>query len=134
MNQVKTPSKSNYVSLGKIQVPHKGTYAPILNSDLDSMIGNLEVDLNRQGINTTTKGTCGACGKIIIGQVVTALGTTWHPEHFTCAKCQRELGDMTFFERDGLAYCEQDYHRLYSPKCNYCNKPIYDVSNLAIRS
>ncbi|KPM09062.1 Paxillin-like LIM domain containing protein [Sarcoptes scabiei] len=124
----RTPaSKSNLISLGKIQVPTQ-KYAPILNSDLDSMIGNLEIDLNRQGINTIPKGDCQACGRSIVGQVVTALGTTWHPEHFTCAKCSQKLGDSTFFERDGVAYCEQDYHRLFSPKCNHCNQPIYDVS------
>ncbi|KAF7489362.1 Paxillin [Sarcoptes scabiei] len=122
----RTPaSKSNLISLGKIQVPTQ-KYAPILNSDLDSMIGNLEIDLNRQGINTIPKGDCQACGRSIVGQVVTALGTTWHPEHFTCAKCSQKLGDSTFFERDGVAYCEQDYHRLFSPKCNHCNQPIYD--------
>lgn len=130
LNQIKTTAttnKANYMALGKIQVPNKG-YAPILSADLDSMIGNLEIDLNKQGVSTATKGDCQACGRAIIGQVVTALGTTWHPEHFVCAKCQQQLGDSTFFERDGVAYCEQDYHRLFSPKCHYCNKPIYDVS------
>ncbi|KAH9417519.1 Transforming growth factor beta-1-induced transcript 1 protein [Dermatophagoides pteronyssinus] len=130
LNQIKTTgnqqaSNNNYMALGKIQVPNKG-YAPILNADLDSMIGNLEIDLNKQGVSTTTKGDCHGCGRAIIGQVVTALGTTWHPEHFVCIKCQQQLGDQTFFERDGLAYCEQDYHRLFSPKCHYCQKPIYD--------
>ncbi|KAH7645165.1 Transforming growth factor beta-1-induced transcript 1 protein [Dermatophagoides farinae] len=128
LNQIKTTAttnKANYMALGKIQVPNKG-YAPILSADLDSMIGNLEIDLNKQGVSTATKGDCQACGRAIIGQVVTALGTTWHPEHFVCAKCQQQLGDSTFFERDGVAYCEQDYHRLFSPKCHYCNKPIYD--------
>lgn len=95
-------------------------------NELDSMIGNLEVDFNKHGVNIT-KGNCEACGRAIVGQVVAALGKTWHPEHFTCVQCQQELGDKNFFEREGLAYCEEDYHKLFSPKCNYCNKPIYDV-------
>ena len=61
-------------------------------------------------------------------QIVTALGQTWHSEHFVCAKCQRELGTQTFFERDGQAYCEEDYHNLFAPKCAYCHGPIKDVS------
>lgn len=61
-------------------------------------------------------------------QVITALGRTWHPEHFTCAHCNQELGTRNFFERDGRPYCEPDYHNLFSPRCAYCNGPILDVS------
>lgn len=60
-------------------------------------------------------------------QVVTALGRTWHPEHFVCSHCRQELGTQNFFERDGQPYCEPDYHHLFSPRCAYCNGPILDV-------
>lgn len=60
--------------------------------------------------------------------MITALGKTWHPEHFTCAHCNQELGTKNFFERDGRPYCEVDYHNLFSPRCAYCNGPILDVS------
>jgi hypothetical protein len=30
---------------------------------------------------------CAQCGEMIIGQVVTALGKTYHPEHFVCYHC-----------------------------------------------
>lgn len=93
------------------------------------MIGNLELDLNQQGISTLTKGDCNACDRTIAGKVVTAMGKTWHPEHFVCAKCPEQLGDKNYFERNGLAYCEDDYHRLYSPKCAHCNQAILDVSS-----
>jgi paxillin len=59
--------------------------------------------------------------------VITALGKTWHPEHFTCKQCNAELGTRNFFERDGAPYCETDYHNLFSPRCAYCNGPILDV-------
>lgn len=36
--------------------------------------------MERQGVTTTQKGCCGACEKPIVGQVITALGRTWHPE------------------------------------------------------
>lgn len=61
-------------------------------------------------------------------QVVTAMGRTWHPEHFVCTHCQEEIGSKNFFERDGQPYCEKDYHNLFSPRCHYCNGPILDVS------
>lgn len=61
-------------------------------------------------------------------QVITALGKIWHPEHFQCAHCTVELGTQNFFERDGLPYCEKDYHQLFSPMCAACSGPILDVS------
>nr|CAH7746133.1 unnamed protein product [Callosobruchus chinensis] len=94
--------------------------------NLDSMLGNLQADMSRQGVNTSQKGCCSACDKPIVGQVITALGKTWHPEHFTCAHCSQELGTRNFFERDGKPYCEPDYHNLFSPRCAYCNGPILD--------
>lgn len=95
--------------------------------NLDSMLGNLQADMSRQGVNTSQKGCCSACDKPIVGQVITALGKTWHPEHFTCAHCSQELGTRNFFEREGKPYCEPDYHNLFSPRCAYCNGPILDV-------
>jgi len=94
--------------------------------NLDDMLGNLQEDMDKQGIKTKQKGVCAACNKPIVGQVITALGHTWHPEHFTCAHCNQELGTMNFFERDGRPYCEQDYHLLFSPRCAYCQGPILD--------
>ena len=63
----------------------------------------------------------------LISQVITALGKTWHPEHFCCANCQQELGSKNFFEREGKPYCESCYHNLFSPRCAYCDGPILDV-------
>uniref|UniRef100_A0A1B0BY99 LIM zinc-binding domain-containing protein n=1 Tax=Glossina palpalis gambiensis TaxID=67801 RepID=A0A1B0BY99_9MUSC len=93
---------------------------------LDSMLGSLQANMNRQGVNTVQKGCCSACEKPIVGQVITALGKTWHPEHFTCNHCNQELGTRNFFERDGFPYCEPDYHNLFSPRCAYCNGAILD--------
>ena len=65
---------------------------------------------------------------LLLIQVITALGKIWHIEHFSCAKCHETLGTKNFYERDGMAYCERDYHTLFAPKCSYCNGPIVDVS------
>ncbi|XP_060787773.1 paxillin isoform X1 [Neoarius graeffei] len=93
---------------------------------LDNMLGSLQSDLHKLGVKTVAKGVCGACSKPIVGQVVTAMGRTWHPEHFVCSHCQEEIGSRNFFERDGQPYCEKDYHHLFSPRCYYCNGPILD--------
>ncbi|KAJ6651473.1 hypothetical protein lerEdw1_020935 [Lerista edwardsae] len=98
------------------------------SGNLDSMLVMLESDLSRQGISTTAKGLCASCQKPIAGQVVTALGSTWHPEHFVCTHCQKEMGGSNFFEKDGAPYCERDYFQLFSPRCGLCNEPILDVS------
>ncbi|KAG0718107.1 Paxillin [Chionoecetes opilio] len=95
-------------------------------NQLDSMLGSLASHMTEQGVTTTQKGSCTACAKPIVGQVITALGKTWHPEHFTCTHCNQELGTKNFFEREGRPYCETDYHDLFSPRCAYCNGPILD--------
>lgn len=110
--------------------PSKATQSqttPAPKQNLDHMLGNLQADMSRQGVNTSQKGCCSACDKPIVGQVITALGKTWHPEHFTCNHCSQELGTRNFFEREGKPYCEIDYHNLFSPRCAYCNGPILDV-------
>ncbi|KAI1291768.1 Paxillin [Halotydeus destructor] len=93
---------------------------------LDSMLGNLQSDMSKHGVDTVAKGCCYCCHRPIVGQVVTALGKTWHPEHFTCVHCGTELGTKNFFERDNEPYCEEDYHNLFSPRCAYCSQPILD--------
>ncbi|XP_028332025.1 transforming growth factor beta-1-induced transcript 1 protein-like isoform X1 [Gouania willdenowi] len=97
---------------------------PSSGGSLDSMLGLLQSDLSRQGVETSSKGNCSACQKPVVGQVVTALGKVWHPEHFVCSECETELGSRNFFEKDGRPFCESDYFTLFSPHCAHCNKPI----------
>ncbi|POI26808.1 hypothetical protein CIB84_009443 [Bambusicola thoracicus] len=115
------------------------------------MLGGLTRDLQELGITAAPAAVCAACHKPIAGkvsrrvevwgsqpppgpslipvlQMFTALGETWHPEHFTCARCGQELGGRPFFERGGQAYCEEDYHQAFSPRCAYCAGPIREVS------
>lgn len=114
--------QSNIMAQGK----SSPTSVPKQGNKLDNMLGSLQSDLNRLGVQTVAKGVCGACKKPIAGQVVTAMGRTWHPEHFVCTQCQEEIGSRNFFERDGQPYCEKDYHSLFSPRCYYCSGPILD--------
>ncbi|XP_060541134.1 paxillin isoform X4 [Pantherophis guttatus] len=119
-------TSSQFMSQGKGAGSYPSTTPPKPGSQLDSMLGSLQSDLNKLGVATVAKGVCGACKKPIAGQVVTAMGKTWHPEHFVCTHCQEEIGSRNFFERDGQPYCERDYHNLFSPRCYYCNGPILD--------
>uniref|UniRef100_A0A3P8SC76 Paxillin n=1 Tax=Amphiprion percula TaxID=161767 RepID=A0A3P8SC76_AMPPE len=120
---VDAPSKPSIMAQGKGGAPGG---APTQVNKLDNMLGSLQSDLNKLGVQTVAKGVCGACCKPIVGQVVTAMGRTWHPEHFVCTHCQEEIGSRNFFEREGQPYCEKDYHNLFSPRCYYCNGPILD--------
>nr|XP_011761947.1 paxillin isoform X7 [Macaca nemestrina] len=119
-------SDFKFMAQGKTGSSSPSGGPPKPGSQLDSMLGSLQSDLNKLGVATVAKGVCGACKKPIAGQVVTAMGKTWHPEHFVCTHCQEEIGSRNFFERDGQPYCEKDYHNLFSPRCYYCNGPILD--------
>ncbi|XP_074868423.1 paxillin isoform X7 [Carettochelys insculpta] len=119
-------SDFKFMTQGKTGGSSPPSAPPKPGSQLDSMLGSLQSDLNKLGVATVAKGVCGACKKPIAGQVVTAMGKTWHPEHFVCTHCQEEIGSRNFFERDGQPYCEKDYHNLFSPRCYYCNGPILD--------
>ena len=68
-----------------------------VSTNLDVMLGNLREDMDKQGVRTTQKGVCAACQKPIAGQVVTALGRTWHPE-----VCQQRLQ---------IQYCLSDFEK-----------------------
>lgn len=96
------------------------------DGNLHSLLGDLESNLRRQGGDAKQKGVCAACDKPIVGQVIAALGRTWHVEHFCCANCEEELGTRNFYERDSMAYCEKCYHHLFAPRCAYCNGAIID--------
>ena len=38
-----------------------------------------------------------------------------------------EIGRRDFYEKSGKPYCEQDYRRLFAPKCARCDQAIVDV-------
>ena len=74
-------------SLNTFKLPNREE-EPV-NTNLDTMLGDLQEDMVKQGIRPTPKGVCAACEQPIMGQVVTAMGKTFHTEHFTCAKCNQ---------------------------------------------
>ncbi|XP_057883234.1 leupaxin [Melospiza georgiana] len=107
----------------KLAAAGQGAGVPT-ESSLDNMLDSLTRDLQELGIVAAPAGICASCRKPIAGKVLTALGKTWHPEHFTCARCGQELDKGPFFEQGGRAFCEEDYHQAFSPRCAYCAGPI----------
>ncbi|XP_076108078.1 leupaxin-like isoform X3 [Mytilus galloprovincialis] len=130
------PNKSKNVGQGPMssqgQISNAGGAQH--TGELESMLGDIQSKLSEQGVTTKTKGLCGACNQPVIGQVITALGKVWHIEHFVCDQCKVPLGTKNFYERDGAAFCEEDYHRIFAPKCSYCNGPIVDKCVTALGS
>lgn len=43
-----------------------------------------------------------------------------------CCVCHTPLDDRNFYEKNGKAYCEHDYNRLFAVKCCKCGLPITD--------
>ncbi|CAB0008647.1 unnamed protein product [Nesidiocoris tenuis] len=56
---------------------------------------------------------CAKCQKYVEGEVVTALGNTYHQACFTCGKC-----------KDGNPYCEKCFQKHFGVKCAYCSRFI----------
>ena len=69
---------------------------------------------------------CAYCGGAILDKCITALNKNWHPDHFFCVQCGCSFGEEGFHEKDGQAYCSEDFFRLFAPKCKGCNQPIHD--------
>ncbi|KAI4903460.1 hypothetical protein NFI96_012235 [Prochilodus magdalenae] len=95
---------------------------------------------------------CNSCGEFVEGEVVTALGKTYHPACFVCTICKRPFpaGDRVTFNgkdclcqycaepmspgptkditgpssEDGAPYCEKDYQIHFGVKCEACHQFI----------
>ena len=68
--------------------------------------------------------TCKGCGQPIWGDYLTALGATWHPEHFICAACGLPIGGTSFQIHDGAPYHAECFRDRIAPRCAYCGKPL----------
>ena len=62
------------------------------------------------------------------GPFVSAIGKTWHPDHFCCSSCHVSLQNQAFVEENNQLYCEKCYNAHYAPKCAHCNNAIIGVS------
>src|SRR5579883_1343789 len=69
---------------------------------------------------------CKRCGQSIWGSYVSALGATWHPEHFVCAACGQPFADGHFTIHEGAPYHLACYEQRFAPRCAYCGKPLHE--------
>ncbi|KAI8800629.1 hypothetical protein BJ742DRAFT_685865 [Cladochytrium replicatum] len=67
---------------------------------------------------------CAGCGKVILGEYVTALEKSWHAGCFSCMDCKKPFDNATYFDLDGYAYCEHHYHLRRGSICAACTHPI----------
>ncbi|XP_058506007.1 actin-binding LIM protein 3 isoform X4 [Solea solea] len=67
---------------------------------------------------------CAGCGaEIKQGQSLLALEKQWHVSCFRCRTCNMVLTGE-YISKDGVPYCEADYHAQYGVKCETCNRYI----------
>ena len=55
---------------------------------------------------------CGGCNGSIIGRIVSAMGSRWHPACFRCTVCNELLEHVSSYEHEGRPYCHLDYHEV----------------------
>ncbi|HEY5002601.1 MAG TPA: protein DA1 [Ktedonobacteraceae bacterium] len=67
---------------------------------------------------------CKGCGRPVWGNYLTALGATWHPEHFICAACGRPISGTSFQVHEGAPYHAECFRDRIAQRCAYCNKPL----------
>lgn len=72
----------------------------------------------------TLQPVCKRCGQALSGTYITALGATWHPEHFLCAGCKKPINTGGFVQHQGSPYHKECFGRGVAPHCAYCNKPL----------
>ncbi|XP_076582856.1 leupaxin [Chaetodon auriga] len=56
---------------------------------------------------------CGGCSEPITGRCISALDRKFHPEHFVCAFCLRQLSHGIFKEQKGKPYCSVCFDKLF---------------------
>ncbi|XP_073198712.1 actin-binding LIM protein 2 isoform X10 [Lepidochelys kempii] len=67
---------------------------------------------------------CGGCGsEIRNGQSLVALDKYWHLGCFKCKTCGKLLS-AEYISKDGIPYCEMDYHAKFGIRCDNCEKYI----------
>uniref|UniRef100_A0A915DPG1 LIM zinc-binding domain-containing protein n=1 Tax=Ditylenchus dipsaci TaxID=166011 RepID=A0A915DPG1_9BILA len=62
---------------------------------------------------------------LFVDVCITALGKTFHPEHFLCNQCGRPLDDAEgFHEKRWQAFCKEDFYRTYAPSARDARNPL----------
>jgi len=77
------------------------------------------------------KNMCARCKKSIDGEVLHLNKEKFHPHHFSCAMCKKELNSNAK-DLDGKLYCPPCYEKATQAACGACHKPIQGRSITAL--
>ncbi|XP_035531195.1 actin-binding LIM protein 2 isoform X12 [Morone saxatilis] len=67
---------------------------------------------------------CCGCGKVFKNeQSLVALDKHWHLGCFKCKVCNKVL-NAEYISKDGIPFCEMDYHAMFGIQCESCKKYI----------
>lgn len=77
---------------------------------------------------------CAACNSVIKGAYVTALGQSWHPEHFVCTECNKPFEGSSFHKHGDKPYCQSDFNKLFGTACSKCSRNIDGLFGSARRT
>ncbi|CAO1629926.1 unnamed protein product [Parajaminaea phylloscopi] len=68
---------------------------------------------------------CAKCGGALRGSYITALGSKFHVEHFTCSVCPTVFGPQdSYYEHDGKVFCHFHYSTRFAIRCTGCRTAI----------
>jgi len=81
---------------------------------------------------------CAQCGEFIIGRVIKAMNTSWHPACFRCQLCRKELADTGFIKNQGRSLCHDCNAKVKAEAsgkfiCAKCHGPVDDGRPLRYR-
>jgi len=67
---------------------------------------------------------CAHCDEVIKGQYISALGKSWHPDHFVCTECAKPFEGNQFHKHNDRPYCEKHFNELFAEACAKCGLKI----------
>ncbi|ESN94871.1 hypothetical protein HELRODRAFT_102897 [Helobdella robusta] len=76
---------------------------------------------------------CSSCKEFILGRVIKAMNTNWHPHCFLCAQCSAQLADVGFIKTGNRALCkscnEEEKARLVGKHICFKCKTVVDEND-----
>ncbi|XP_050311233.1 transforming growth factor beta-1-induced transcript 1 protein-like isoform X3 [Anthonomus grandis grandis] len=75
---------------------------------------------------STEPKTCAQCKEKIQGSILTALGKSWHPDHFACEACKEPITETKFRTHEDKPYCTGCHIKHFANTCHACDEPILD--------
>ncbi|XP_041968008.1 testin [Aricia agestis] len=111
-----------------------GNYAeqidPMLTQFADMALSPAEMEFNRKLYNEGVP--CQRCqnsmfaGEVAVKAERAGQEAIWHPQCFTCCKCNELLADLVYFYYKGEIYCARDLANVLEiPRCAGCDELIF---------